>query len=69
VAVAPRDVVARFVQELSNVTLAFTGNRVTQLQQWGPGRTSGASTMNGGHNAFLRINPRDKGDVRLNNLA
>ncbi|TVY38008.1 Formin, partial [Lachnellula occidentalis] len=27
-----------------NITMASTGNRATQLQQWGPGRASGAST-------------------------
>lgn len=35
----------------SNVTMASTGNRATQLQQWGPGRGSTASTMNGTHNS------------------
>lgn len=30
---------------VTNVTMASTGNRTTQLQQWGPGRASGASTM------------------------
>ena len=30
-----------------NITMASTGNR-TQLQQWGPNRTSAASTMHGG---------------------
>jgi cytokinesis protein len=34
----------------SNVTMASTGNRATQLQQWGP-RTSTASTVNGAHNS------------------
>jgi len=28
-----------------NITMASTGNRATQLQQWGPGRASGASTV------------------------
>ncbi|KAA8563664.1 hypothetical protein EYC84_011685 [Monilinia fructicola] len=35
----------------SNVTMASTGNRTTQLQQWGPSRTSIASTVNGSHNS------------------
>ncbi|ESZ94534.1 hypothetical protein SBOR_5077 [Sclerotinia borealis F-4128] len=34
-----------------NVTMASTGNRTTQLQQWGPSRTSIASTVNGSHNS------------------
>ena len=34
---------------VSNVTMASTGNRTTQLQQWGS-RTSIASTINGAHN-------------------
>ncbi|TAQ89261.1 hypothetical protein B7494_g2406 [Chlorociboria aeruginascens] len=33
----------------SNITMASTGNRNTQLQQWGPGRASAMS--NGGHNS------------------
>ena len=35
----------------SNITMASTGNRATQLQQWGPGRASIASTTNGGHSS------------------
>ncbi|KAF7935426.1 uncharacterized protein EAE97_008333 [Botrytis byssoidea] len=35
----------------SNVTMASTGNRTTQLQHWGPNRTSIASTVNGSHNS------------------
>ena len=31
----------------SNVTMATTGNRTTQLQQWGPGSRSTVSTVNG----------------------
>ncbi|RAL60860.1 hypothetical protein DID88_010185 [Monilinia fructigena] len=34
-----------------NVTMASTGNRTAQLQQWGPSRTSIASTVNGSHNS------------------
>jgi cytokinesis protein len=32
---------------VSNVTMASTGNRTTQLQQWGPGRSSVSSSTNG----------------------
>ena len=35
---------------VGNVTMASTGDRRTQLQQWGPGRASNASTLNG-HNS------------------
>jgi len=35
--------------QAAGITMASTGNRATQLQQWGPGRASGASTLNG-HN-------------------
>ncbi|CZT50195.1 probable cytokinesis protein SepA [Rhynchosporium secalis] len=34
-----------------NITMASTGDRRTQLQQWGPGRASNASTLNGTHNS------------------
>ncbi|EDN93120.1 hypothetical protein SS1G_08985 [Sclerotinia sclerotiorum 1980 UF-70] len=36
---------------VGNVTMASTGNRTAQLQQWGPNRTSIASTVNGSHNS------------------
>lgn len=35
----------------NNVTMASTGNRPAQLQQWVPNRTSIASTINGSHNS------------------
>ncbi|KAH8821478.1 hypothetical protein F5884DRAFT_88936 [Xylogone sp. PMI_703] len=34
----------------SNITMASTGSRTTQLQQWGPSRGSSGSGMNGNHN-------------------
>lgn len=33
----------------TNITMASTGNRATQMQQWGPGRASGASVRPDGH--------------------
>src|SRR5277367_1731829 len=33
----------------TNVTMASTGNRTTQLQQWGPGSRSTVSAANGAH--------------------
>ncbi|KAH8682965.1 hypothetical protein BGZ60DRAFT_524308 [Tricladium varicosporioides] len=37
---------------VSNITMASTGNRATQLQQWGPGRASGASTHNSRYDSY-----------------
>ncbi|KAF4616206.1 hypothetical protein G7Y89_g15200 [Cudoniella acicularis] len=37
---------------VGNVTMASTGNRATQLQQWGPGRASGASAHNPRYDSY-----------------
>ena len=41
----------------TNVTMATTGNRTTQLQQWGPGSRSTVSTVNGGAQPRDTIHP------------